>query len=214
MGRETEKTNRAVRWDDLSRGGRNAEGTRVTGGASGFPFERDRPCPNPIERSRAIHYTGRVKEDPALQEKLEDILTPSTTAKSFRITIEFGYKMSRDYEKAVDLAKRNPTYHVEGEGEWIRHSAVFTKDDVEDLFALFFARPRLGHDRGSDQPQAPALRAPALAAPDVVLPHQVKKIRARTVPGLHFSSSSVAEKWRRCFGCSTIRIPLTRSRFP
>jgi hypothetical protein len=78
-----------------------------------------------------------MKADPALQEKLEDILTPSTTAKSFRITIEFGYKMTRDYEKAVDLAKRNPTYHVEGEGEWIRHSAVFTKDDVEDLFALF-----------------------------------------------------------------------------
>jgi hypothetical protein len=78
-----------------------------------------------------------MSDDPALLEKLEDILTPSTTAKSFRITIEFGSKMTRDYEKAVDLAKRNPTYRVEGEGEWIRHSATFTKDDVEDLFTLF-----------------------------------------------------------------------------
>jgi len=78
-----------------------------------------------------------MAEDRAMQEKLEDILTPSTEAKSFRITIIFGYKMSPDYAKAVALAKRNPTYKEEGAGEWIRHSAVYMHAEVEDLFELF-----------------------------------------------------------------------------
>jgi len=78
-----------------------------------------------------------MAQDRATQEKLEDILAPSTKAKSFRITVVFGYKMTPDYEKAVALAKRNPTYKVEGEGEWVRHSAVYTPAEVEDLFALF-----------------------------------------------------------------------------
>jgi len=78
-----------------------------------------------------------MTEDRAVQQKLEDILYPDTEAKSFRITIVFGHKMSPDYEKAVALAKRNPTYKEEGSGEWIRHSAVYTPAEVEDLFELF-----------------------------------------------------------------------------
>ena len=78
-----------------------------------------------------------MAQDRATQEKLEDILTPSTKAKSFRITVVFGYKMTPDYEKAIALAKRNPTYKVEGEGEWVRHSVVYAPAEVEDLFALF-----------------------------------------------------------------------------
>jgi hypothetical protein len=78
-----------------------------------------------------------MKRDRATQEKLEDILFPSTKAKSFRITVVFGYKMSDDYNKAVALAKKNPTYKEEGDGEWIRHSAVYTPSEVDDLFDLF-----------------------------------------------------------------------------
>jgi hypothetical protein len=78
-----------------------------------------------------------MTEDRSMREKLEDILTPSTEAKSFRITIVFGHKSSPDYEKAVALAKRNPTYKEEGSGEWIRHSAVYTPAEVEELFELF-----------------------------------------------------------------------------
>lgn len=78
-----------------------------------------------------------MAQNRATQEKLEDILTPSTEAKSFRITIVFGTKMNPDYDKAVSLAKRNPTYKAEGQGEWIRHSAVYTPDEVDDLFELF-----------------------------------------------------------------------------
>lgn len=73
----------------------------------------------------------------AMEEKLNSILHPSTQAKSFKITLNFGYKISPNYKKAVELAKRNPTYHEEGDGEWIRHSSTFTPDDADDLFELF-----------------------------------------------------------------------------
>jgi len=78
-----------------------------------------------------------MKPNPAAQAKLEDILHPSTTAKTFRITVVFGYRLHPQYKKAVLLAKRNPTYREEGEDEWIRHSAVYTPAEVEDLFDLF-----------------------------------------------------------------------------
>jgi hypothetical protein len=78
-----------------------------------------------------------MNPDLASQEKLEEILHPSETAKVFRITVVLGYKLHPKYRKAVTLAKRNPTYREEGEGEWIRHSAVFTPAEVDDLFDLF-----------------------------------------------------------------------------
>ncbi len=77
------------------------------------------------------------KPERATEEKLDSILHPSTQAKTFKITLEFGHKISPNYEKAVDLAKRNPTYHEEGEGEWIRHSATYTPTEVDELFRLF-----------------------------------------------------------------------------
>ena len=78
-----------------------------------------------------------MTNDPAVEEKLADILYPSTKAREFKITLVFGHKMTSDYEKAVDLAKRNPTYREEGSGEWVRHSATYTPDEVEELFNLF-----------------------------------------------------------------------------
>jgi hypothetical protein len=78
-----------------------------------------------------------MTNDPAIEEKLADILYPSTKAREFKITLVFGHKMTPDYEKAVDLARRNPTYKEEGSGEWIRHSATYTPAEVEELFTLF-----------------------------------------------------------------------------
>lgn len=76
-------------------------------------------------------------QDPVEEKKLQDILHPSTTADNFTITVKFGYKVSPKYEKAVDLARRMPTYRETGNGEWIEHSADFTPEDVEELFLLF-----------------------------------------------------------------------------
>jgi len=78
-----------------------------------------------------------TETDGSKQEKLDAILQPSTRAKTFKITVEFGTKPTPKYEKAVDLARRMPTYREEGEGEWVRHAATYTPDDVEELFELF-----------------------------------------------------------------------------
>ena len=71
------------------------------------------------------------------EDKLDSILHPSSQAKEFKITIEFGFKTSAKYEKAVDLARRMPSYQEEGSGEWIRHTATYSPQDVEELFQLF-----------------------------------------------------------------------------
>lgn len=75
--------------------------------------------------------------EPAAEEKLDSILFPSAQAKKFKVTLEFGYKISLNYEKAVALAKKNPGYKAEGSGEWVRHSATYTPEEVEELFELF-----------------------------------------------------------------------------
>jgi hypothetical protein len=79
----------------------------------------------------------RKGTDEAADAKLDSILHPHTQAKTFKVTIEFGQKISPNYEKAVDLAKRNPTYRKEGQGEWVRHQATYTPAEVEELFELF-----------------------------------------------------------------------------
>ena len=75
--------------------------------------------------------------DKAREEKLDSILHPDTNAKAFKITLEFGYKISPKYKKAVELARKMPSYLEEGSDEWIRHSATYTPEDVEELFELF-----------------------------------------------------------------------------
>jgi len=77
------------------------------------------------------------KDELAEEGKLQAVLQPSTTATSFKITVEFGYKSSSNYAKAVDLARRMPTYIEQGEGEGARHSATYAPADVEELFQLF-----------------------------------------------------------------------------
>jgi hypothetical protein len=78
-----------------------------------------------------------MSTDLAGQDQLDDILHPNTSAKSFRITVVFEKRVHPNYDPAVALAKRNPTYKEEGTGDWVRHSAVYTPETVEDLFTLF-----------------------------------------------------------------------------
>jgi hypothetical protein len=75
--------------------------------------------------------------DRASEEKLADILQPASQAREFKITVVFGAKISPDYERAVALARRNPTYREEGSGEWIRHSATYRPKEADALFDLF-----------------------------------------------------------------------------
>ncbi len=77
-----------------------------------------------------------MTDDRATEEKLADILYPSTKARQFSITLVFGHR-NPPTTQGPDLAKRSPTYTEEGTGEWVRHSVTFTPPEVEDLFALF-----------------------------------------------------------------------------
>lgn len=93
--------------------------------------------PKQIKRNTKITDKKRRDKDDVIDEKLESILRPNTQAKKFKITLEFGYKISPEYKKAVGLAQKNPTYKKEGSGEWVRHSTTYTPDEVDDLFDLF-----------------------------------------------------------------------------
>ncbi|MHB8094916.1 MAG: hypothetical protein ACYDH0_08230 [Candidatus Aminicenantales bacterium] len=73
----------------------------------------------------------------AQEQKLADILQPSTRAGQFLITLIFGSKITPNTTAALEIARRNPTYHEEGEGEWVRHSVTYSPSGVDDLFELF-----------------------------------------------------------------------------
>jgi hypothetical protein len=75
--------------------------------------------------------------DLAIEEKLADILQSGSQAQKFKITLVFRYKISPKYGRAVELARRNPTYKEEGTGEWVHHSATYSTDEVDDLFDLW-----------------------------------------------------------------------------
>ena len=93
--------------------------------------------PKQIKRNAKMTENKKREKDDVIEEKLESIFHPSTQAKKFKITLEFGYKISPDYKKAVEHAKKNPTYREEGSSEWVRHSATYTPDEVDDLFELY-----------------------------------------------------------------------------
>jgi len=84
------------------------------------------------------HGKDRTMADQeADRERLEEILQPSDRARSFKVTIIFRRKLASDYTRAVELAKKNPTYREEGRDEWLEHSATYSPDEVDDLFDLF-----------------------------------------------------------------------------
>lgn len=78
-----------------------------------------------------------MADEEALRDKLEEILYPDDRAKAFKITLVFPWKSGPDYEKAVALARLSPAYRTEGEGEFVRHQATYTPDEVDELFELF-----------------------------------------------------------------------------
>jgi len=70
-------------------------------------------------------------------EKLSNILNPKKSNKEFKVTIRFQKHLSRKYEKARELAKKNPYFMEEGKGDFIKTYVSFYPSDVDDLFELF-----------------------------------------------------------------------------
>lgn len=71
------------------------------------------------------------------REKLDNILNPRKTNRSFKITIRFRKQLTRNFERALELARRNPHFMEEGEGDFYKVYASFTPDRVDELYELF-----------------------------------------------------------------------------
>ena len=71
------------------------------------------------------------------KEKLDNILNPKQSNRIFKITIRFQKQMSLNYEKALEMARRNPHFMEEGEGNFYKVYVSFTPDQVNELYSLF-----------------------------------------------------------------------------
>jgi hypothetical protein len=71
------------------------------------------------------------------EEKLFNILNPRKANKDFKITIRFQKHLSKNYQKAVELAKRNKYFMEEGTGDFYKIYVSFCPDDVDELYEIF-----------------------------------------------------------------------------
>lgn len=71
------------------------------------------------------------------EEKLFNILNPKKANKDFKITIRFQKHLTRKYEEAAALAKKNKYFLEEGEGDYYKIYVSFYPEDVEDLYNIF-----------------------------------------------------------------------------
>jgi len=71
------------------------------------------------------------------KEKLDNILNPRKSNRSFKITIRFQKQLTRNYEKALEMARLNPDFMEEGEGNFYKVYASYTPDNVDELYQLF-----------------------------------------------------------------------------
>lgn len=71
------------------------------------------------------------------EEKLFNILNPKKSNKEFKITIRFQKHLTRKYEKAVALAKKNKYFMEAGKGDFYKIYVSFFPEDVEALYEIF-----------------------------------------------------------------------------
>jgi len=71
------------------------------------------------------------------EEKLQNILNPRQANKEFKVTIRFQKHYSKNFEKALALARNNKYFMDEGDGDFYKAYASFYPAEVEDLFNLF-----------------------------------------------------------------------------
>ena len=53
------------------------------------------------------------------EEKLQNILNPRKANKEFKITIRFQKHFSKNFEKALELARKNKYFMEEGDGRFL-----------------------------------------------------------------------------------------------
>ncbi len=72
-----------------------------------------------------------------IQEKLENILNPHKTSLNFKITFQFSPCSHRNFEQALQEAKKNPFFAEEATGNSIRYYASFYPQQAEAAYRLF-----------------------------------------------------------------------------
>jgi hypothetical protein len=71
------------------------------------------------------------------KEKLFNILNPKKANKDFKITLRFQKALTKKYQKAVELAKKNNSFLQEGEGDFLKIYVSYYPENVDELFELF-----------------------------------------------------------------------------
>lgn len=71
------------------------------------------------------------------EEKLFNILNPKKSNKDFKITVRFQKHLTRKYEEAVVLAKKNKYFLEAGTGNFYKIYVSFFPEDVEELYRIF-----------------------------------------------------------------------------
>lgn len=71
------------------------------------------------------------------EEKLGNILNPKKANREFKITLRFQKHLTRKYDQAVQLAKKNPYFLEEGEGDFYKIYVSFFPQDVDALYEIF-----------------------------------------------------------------------------
>jgi hypothetical protein len=85
-----------------------------------------------------LYYNPEMDTRQQIQEeKLQNILNPRQANKEFKITVRFQKHYSKNFERAVALARKNKYFLEEGEGDFYKAYASFYPADVEELFSLF-----------------------------------------------------------------------------
>lgn len=71
------------------------------------------------------------------EEKLFNILNPKRANKEFKITLRFQKQLTKKYQEAVVLARRNKYFMEEGHGDFHKIYVSFHPDEVEELYQIF-----------------------------------------------------------------------------
>lgn len=91
-----------------------------------------------LYRSPPLRYNHGMNARQLIEEeKLQNILNPRKANREFKITVRFQKHLSRNFEKALELARKNPHFMEEGEGDHYRAYASFYPADAEALLQLF-----------------------------------------------------------------------------
>jgi len=84
-----------------------------------------------------MNTTGSNAREIIAAEKLRNILNPRESNELFKITVRFQKHLGPSFAKALELARKNPHFLEEGQGDYYRVYASFFPEDAQALHELF-----------------------------------------------------------------------------